>query len=456
MITSIEMKNFKAFDHVSLDLGPVNILLGPNNSGKSSVIAAPRMLVQTLESYDNGVPLLLNGVMGDFGTFKDIVHGNHRARRIELVLQLLPERSIGSLDPEEGTEQADQNQNITLSLAYKYRTQRRELVLQELKMSEGSRSLLETHYSPDSERQLIDRVGGRQVPNALKSSLSASLRLHNFIPHVYVFMARRAEEGRLAEFITKTTENKIRRINRVGSFVYQQLSNCEYMGALRTPPDRTYLITGERRGRVGAAGEYASNILALDEMRGKGRKRQIKQIISEWFTKAGMATDIDIVALSDRHYEIRFQHPITGEYQNFADVGYGHSQVLPVLVGGYNISPGSTYFIEQPEIHLHPRAQAELGDFLVDLKERGVQTIVETHSEHLVLRLQQYVASGRISPQDIRFFYVHANSERKFIKKMSIDERGVFKDDWPGGFFPERLAEATAIAKQRAKRDAEE
>ena len=131
MITSIEMTNFKAFDQASLGLGSVNILLGPNNSGKSSVIAAPRMLIQTLESYDNGVPLLLNGVMGDFGTFKDIVHGNHRARRIELRLQLLPERSIGPLDPEEGTEQADQNQTITLSLAYKYRTQRRELVLQE-------------------------------------------------------------------------------------------------------------------------------------------------------------------------------------------------------------------------------------------------------------------------------------------------------------------------------------
>ncbi len=451
MITSIEMTNFKAFDYASLGLGSVNILLGPNNSGKSSVIAAPRMLVQTLESYDNGAPLLLNGVMGDFGTFKDIVHGNHRARRIELGLQLSRE----PLDPEEGTEQANQNQDITLSLAYKYRTQRRELVLQELKMLEGSSSLLETHYGPDSERQLIDSVGGRRVPNALKSSLSTGLRLHNFIPHVYTFMLRRAEEGRLAEFITKTTEDKIRRINIIGRFVYQQLSNCEYMGALRTPPDRTYLITGERRGRVGAAGEYASNILALDAMRGKGRKRQIKQI-SEWFIKAGMATDIAIVALSDRHYEIRFQHPITREYQNFADVGYGHSQVLPVLVGGYNVRPGSTYFIEQPEIHLHPRAQAELGDFLVDLKERRVQTIVETHSEHLVLRLQQHVASGLISPQDIRFFYVHAKNKRKSTQEMSIDERGVFENDWPEGFFPERLAEATAIAKQRAKRDTEE
>lgn len=452
MITSIEMTNFKAFDYASLGLGSVNILLGPNNSGKSSVIAAPRMLVQTLESYDNRAPLLLNGVMGDFGTFKDIVHGNHRARRIELGLQLSRE----PLDPEKDTEQANQNQDITLSLAYKYRTQRRELVLQELKMLEGSSSLLETHYGPDSERQLIDSVGARPVPNALKSSLSRGLRLHNFIPHVYTFMLRRTEEGRLDEFITKTTEDKIRRINIIGRFVYQQLSNCEYMGALRTPPDRTYLITGERRGRVGAAGEYASNILALDERSGKGRKQQIKQIISEWFAKAGMATDIAIVALSDRHYEIRFQHPITREYQNFADVGYGHSQVLPVLVGGYNVRSGSTYFIEQPEIHLHPRAQAELGDFLVDLKERRVQTVVETHSEHLVLRLQQHVASGLISPQDIKFFYVHANKGRKSIQEMSIDERGVFENDWPEGFFPERLAEATAIAKQRAKRDTEE
>jgi predicted ATPase len=187
----------------------------------------------------------------------------------------------------------------------------------------------------------------------------------------------------------------------------------------------------------------------MDSLKSATRTKQIQKNVISWLRKAGVANDLKVNSLSDRHYEIRLRHPVTGEYSNFADVGYGNSQIIPVLVAGYNLQRGGTLLVEQPEIHLHPRAQAELGNFFRDLYERRIQSFIETHSEHLVLRLQQYVASGLIHSEDIVFYYVHARGRSKKVSQMTLDALGRFEQAWPEGFFPERLEEAKKLAKAR-------
>ena len=151
--------------------------------------------------------------------------------------------------------------------------------------------------------------------------------------------------------------------------------------------------------------------------------------------KSGIAGDLKVHSLSDRHYEIHDRHPITGEYSNFADVGYGNSQVIPVLIAGYNLRPGDTLLTEQPEIHLHPKAQAELGDFFCDLHQMRVQSFVETHSEHLVLRLQEQVVNGTIPYNDIAFDYVYAKESESNCKNDAGPARAIQRSV-AGGFFP--------------------
>ncbi|MFJ1240457.1 AAA family ATPase, partial [Yersinia enterocolitica] len=86
MIRNISARNFKAFEGLDVEIRPITLFLGPNNSGKSSTLALPRLLSQTLHSYDNSIPLLLNGYMGDFGTFKDIIYGNVIKKEMEISL----------------------------------------------------------------------------------------------------------------------------------------------------------------------------------------------------------------------------------------------------------------------------------------------------------------------------------------------------------------------------------
>lgn len=172
----------------------------------------------------------------------------------------------------------------------------------------------------------------------------------------------------------------------------------------------------------------------------------------EWLKAAGLAADVRLSYLSDRHYEFQLQHLSTEEYENLADVGQANSQIIPVLVGGYRLPMGSTYLVEEPEIHLHPKAQGQLGDFLLSLHQRGVATVVETHSEYLILRLQQHIAAGTLDSDDIAFYYVYADGSEKRIQPLVVDSEGRFDRPLDQGFFPERLEESRNLALIRKDR----
>lgn len=451
MITRLELEHFKAFDQLDLSLRPITLLLGPNNSGKSSIIAALRILMQTIDSNDRFVPLLLNGRFGDFGTYRDVVFGNHRGRPISIAITFSPPPTPQATSPGLRFLPAQFKDDIRLLLDFKYRTRRREIILRGTELRIGGRTALATRYSEETERQLVERLAKSQVPTPIKSSISRVLRMNNFVPYFSIGLGTPSSRGDTAtsEFLQRQGQGEIRILSRVARAIAMDLQAIDYIGPLRASPSRTYLFTGERRKRIGLSGENAVNMMAMDAQARRSGQLRVAELISMWLERAQIGARVSINPLSDRHYEIRVEHPITHESENLADIGYGISQVLPVLTGGYSLAPGSTYLIEEPEIHLHPRAQGELGSFLADLYERGVHTLVETHSEYLVLRLQQYVAQGRIPPSDISIIYVYPADSGKVAKHLSIDENGVFTEEWPEGFFPERLDEARNLAKAR-------
>ena len=127
------------------------------------------------------------------------------------------------------------------------------------------------------------------------------------------------------------------------------------------------------------------------------------------------------------------------------DVGIGISQVLPVLVAAYG-SKNKLLAMEQPEIHLHPGLQAELGDVFIEsaLGDRQNTFILETHSEHLILRLMRRIREGKISADDVGVMYVDPKSAGSLFHELRIDEVGDFIDEWPGGFFEESFHEKFA------------
>ena len=161
-----------------------------------------------------------------------------------------------------------------------------------------------------------------------------------------------------------------------------------------------------------------------------------------------IARKVDIVAITDRYFELIVQNYHTGEEENLVDVGFGCSQIIPVLIAGFNVGKGGIFMVEEPEIHLHPKAQAELGSLFCEMYKRGIQLLIETHSEHMLLRIQSHIARGAIKAEDVNVFYIDPAGKRKkkMIHKIPIGEDGYFMEDWPKGFFPERLEEAERLA----------
>lgn len=454
MLSEINLTNFKRFQRARIPLKKINIFVGPNNSGKSSILAAIKLLIQTLDSYDEQVPLLLNGTFGDFGTYKDIIYKNHRGRSLEIGFKALVRRSLGDTEPVE----------IQFNLSFKFNSNDREIILKSIRVEREGSPLIHLKISKDTRRFNIESIGNVEIPAAFKSTISRDIRVRHFIPIPLSMRLGQSLSNRNTPAETfsqqRLDQDLVRSILRVSRRVGELLDSSDYLGPVRSSPQRTYLFSGERRSRIGASGENMTTVLVKGAMSQKTKNSlDIKSKIDEWLNKSQMAKQVEISPISDRHYEIHVENYFTGEKQNIADVGYGHSQVLPILVGGYSMGAGSIFMIEQPELHLHPKAQAELGDFFLDIFKNDVQTIIETHSEHLILRLQQHIASGAISPDDIAVYFIKNTNSVPNIENtdcispevipLRINHLGEFITPWPEGFFPERLNESRKLAQIR-------
>lgn len=240
----------------------------------------------------------------------------------------------------------------------------------------------------------------------------------------------------------------------------QYLRQTNYIGPLREYPERSYSFSGNILTSVGKTGNNMPDILL-------GRRDTI-DIVNKWFKTFNInykllpidqnEPDLFTLALFDEKRKCRV---------STKDVGFGISQILPIIVQGV-ISKHSIICIEQPEIHIHPRLQSELGSFIADCADRwqdvkaltakgespqrpGNQFIIETHSEHLILRLLRLIrdtTNGELKegekplrPEDVAVIYAKPTEHGTELMELRISEDGDFIDKWPDGFFTERAKE---------------
>ena len=234
-----------------------------------------------------------------------------------------------------------------------------------------------------------------------------------------------------------------------------------YLGPIRSKAERLYSWSGIAPGSVGFEGEntIAAILAGKNRKISRGHKKKyypLDKVIAKNLEKMELIRKFQINPISDRHqdYEVKVCAKNNDDEVDLLDVGFGISQVLPVLVQCYYAPRNSIIFMEQPELHLHPRAQSALADVIIDIinsKEHGqtrnIQLLIETHSEHFLRRIQRRIAEGvDISEDKLSVYFADIVNNRATMKPLEIDTLGNILN-WPSNFFGDEMGDIIAQSK---------
>ena len=177
-------------------------------------------------------------------------------------------------------------------------------------------------------------------------------------------------------------------------------------------------------------------------------------------TEMGLIEEFKVNQISDQRqeYEVKVRTKGSKDWVDLPDVGFGVSQVLPVLVQCFYAPPGSIILMEQPEIHLHPSAQSALADVMIDVinskengAERNIQLIIETHSEHFLRRMQRRIAEDAVPQKKVSAYFANIAKTPATLEPLQIDIFGNIKN-WPENFFGDEMGDITEQAKAAMKK----
>lgn len=455
MLTQIRIKNFKAWqDTRVVRLAPLTVVFGTNSSGKSSLGHLLLALKQTVLSTDRRRALHLGdrSSLIDLGTYDDCIFGHAPDKALEFMLRWqLPQKMV--VRNAEQREESYEGDRLELSATigrdkagqpqtteFKYRL-----------LLDSQEKLRISHARKDSAGTLtcdplkLKHAVGRKWP------AEAPEKFYRFTDRT---LLRYQNADFLAEFALATE---------------RLLSHFYYLGPLREYPNRTYGWAGETPPDVGKLGDQtiAAVLAAARDGRklNRGPRRPLQRFdafIAGWMKDLGVIDSFAIkpVAAGRKEYEVLVRtHPGAAEVK-LTDVGFGVSQVLPALVQAFYAPPGSVVWMEQPEIHLHPLAQANLADAFISAVQAGengqprqTQLIVESHSEHFLTRLQRRVAEEVIRPEDVAIYYVKRQGAAAELEPLRVDMFGEITN-WPDNFFGDEMgdiAARTLAASQRRR-----
>jgi predicted ATPase len=228
-----------------------------------------------------------------------------------------------------------------------------------------------------------------------------------------------------------------------------------YLGPLREYPKREYTWAGAQPADMGQRGEKVVDALLASRdrkriSRGKGKKSfTVEEFVAHWLKELRLihSFSVDPIKEGSNLYQVWVQKSETSTKVLITDVGFGVSQILPVLTLCYYVPEGSTVLMEQPEIHLHPSVQSGLADVFIDaVKTRGIQIILESHSEHLLKRLQRRIAEEHLSNEDAALYFCDMKAGVSTLRTLDLDMFGNITN-WPNGFFGDDFGELAAMTR---------
>lgn len=448
MLNHLRMKNFKAWqDTGNVRMAPLALFFGTNSAGKTSIAQLLLMLKQTAASSDRARPLHFGdeNTLVDLGDFSGVIHTHEVDRSLAFELGWRLRHRLKFSDAYHGEKYEAERLRFRAEIASSRQAQPYVQELHyELELSpDGSIALgMKRHQDgSNADKYQLTRENYSPIARAGRTwPLPAPSHFHGFPDEAVAYYQN---TGFLADLNLEMS---------------RLLESIHYVGPLRKKPQRLYRWSGETPMHVGERGERAIEaILAAGHYRRynfkpKQNKRTLDVIVAQRLKRMGLIHDfrVEPVAEGRKEYEVRVVVHDGAPGVLLTDVGFGVSQVLPVIVESFYVPSGSIVIFEQPEIHLHAAVQAELADLFIDAihareggRLRDVQFIVESHSEHFLRRLQRRIAEEAITPEETALYFVHHAGTQARLEELQLDEYGRIAN-WPDGFFGDALGETEA------------
>jgi predicted ATPase len=405
-ITKISVCGYKSIkDECTIDIYPLTILAGANSSGKSSIIQPLLLMKQTLEApYDPGA-LLLNGP-------------NVRFTSVDQLLTKLP---VAELSNSFAVEvEIDKEFSIRNTFS---KDRKKAIDIVEMCYRVGDYTSIISPTMTEEELNLM-------MKDDKKNPLGAPWVSEDENSH-WVVVRDRCHLQIELEIESNGTKSFVSRVDNT-DIALNYVRKIIHVPGLRGNPERTYKVTAVGNEFSGTFENYVASLIASwqDEEIPK------LQSLCESLKALGLAENIDIKKVDDTQVEVRVgdRRKHKTEMVSIADVGFGVSQTLPVIVALIAANPQQLVYIEQPEIHLHPRAQAALADIIVEAVNRGVRVTLETHSDLFLRRIQSLVAEDILAHDKVKLHWF-SKDENGFtqVSTANLDTDGSF-GDWPEDF----------------------
>ena len=430
MITHIRVKNFKSWrDSGEVKLAPLTGFFGTNSSGKSSLLQMLLLLKQTIGREE----VLFFGdesSLVNLGSFGDVIHGHSQDSWLTFEFSCKPShlRAAHKM-PEDGSPWDPLIDSFTFDCG--------------LQAVQGKPVVEKLRYlvPPGSERVALAYRRGRLLFNDMAEQTGQQTVNCYGVP----LSIPLGYEEELSRYL---------------SAFERQFSHLYYLGPTRVTPQRCYHWEGEQPEAIGQWGDETIDALLsarVDRLTtpGKNGDVPIEERISAWLRKMDLAHAFSLKRTGPRHgknYELRIQQSPASPAVTLVDTGYGLSQFLPVLVFCYYAPEGSTLILEQPGMHLHPKVQSQLADLLIEVvTERNLQVLVESHSEHLLTRLQLRIAEEKIGANEAALYFCENKDGVSEMKSLELDEFGNIKN-WPPDFFGTVRGDLVKMTKAQMKR----
>jgi predicted ATPase len=443
MLKSLRIENFKSWKDTGLiRLAPITVFFGANSAGKTSLLQFLLMLKQTAESSDRNRVIHFGDEYSivELGTFQDLIFEHDLGNKLSFDLSWTLPKPLEFSNRLKRLRYSTQELRFQAAISHEGERQAIESMEYRMVMENGASVSVRMFTAPGRSSFKLEAAGydlkrtqGRAWP------LPAPLRFYGFPDEVSAYFQNAGFTSDLALALER------------------QLKAILYLGPLRDVPKRSYAWAGDEPEHVGQSGDgvIAALLAAKGRMISGGFKhkaRPFQAVVATWLAQLGLLDSFEArkISANRKDYEVRVRTRGSSKDVDLTDVGFGISQVLPVVVESFYAPRDSTVIIEQPELHLHPRVQSELADLFIaavhareENQNRDIQFIIESHSEHFLQRLQRRIAEKALKPEEVALYFCEPGQHGSVLGELKVNPFGDI-ENWPQDFFGDPMADLSA------------